>query len=206
MPAKGSKADRQNMPYKDSGLAYRGSAIAFRSSDLTIKPEVIDRYSQLLRCRDSNYLANDLNDYQVIERRLTVLFGVIEAFKSQAHVGFFFSVVNRYWLEYEVSVQDTNRRTKDLVEAVLLARGHSSDYVTSSVRPAKTHLGRLIDIWAKHRHDNQHISFFKTPTPTSEDNEALKRIQRNVEWRIEKDPLTVFSEKEMCKGKHPEHG
>lgn len=200
MASKRRKFDPNDLPYKDSGLAYKGSGRAFQSVDLVISPEILERYNYMLLRGDSSFVSSPSKDNILIERHLTVLFGVVQAFKSQCHFAWFWSIVNRYWLEMEVSDKDLNRDTKDLVQAVVLARGHNSLY-TTCVDPAKTPLGSLIDDWAQNCRDHRHIRLFNNPTPTPEEHDESKRLQRTVGARIERDPLRVFSHEDMFTGK-----
>ncbi|KAK8006575.1 hypothetical protein PG991_012872 [Apiospora marii] len=136
-----------------------------------------------------------MEDHEIIERHLVVLFGLIRAFKMGCHINWFWSTVSRLWLNLPISSQDQNQRIKDLVEDVVRARGHDGFYYnpTSSAPAAKTHLGKLIDDWAQHRGDNRHFFVAENPAPTAEENKDFKDIQDIVAAAIKKRPLGVFS-------------
>ncbi|KAK8134111.1 hypothetical protein PG984_006123 [Apiospora sp. TS-2023a] len=187
--------DDKELPFKDSGLADKNSAVVYQSSDLVLKQgEILDRYGDLI-LRSSPYLNTDMKNHEIIERHLVVLFGLIRAFKIVSHVAWFWSTVSRYWLNIRISSQDQNQRTKDLVEAVVRARGHDGFYYnpTSLAPAAKTHLGKLVDNWARHQGDKRHAFFADNPTLTTEQNKEFKEVQNIVALATKKRPLGVFA-------------
>lgn len=197
------KLDDKELPFKDSGLASKNSAVVYQSSDLVLeREEILDRYGDLI-LRNSSFLKPGMKDHEIIERNLVVLFGLIRAFKMECHINWFWSTVSRYWLDVPISSQDQNQRIKDLVEVVVRARGHDGFYYnpTSSAPAAKTHLGKLIDDWAKHRGDNRHFTVAENPAPTAEENDVFKGIQNKVTAAIKRRPLGVFAHNDTREGK-----
>ncbi|KAK7948405.1 uncharacterized protein PG986_009291 [Apiospora aurea] len=169
--------------------------LAFKSPDLILKQETVKWYESLILRRDSIFVTYSMNDDEIIERHLVVLFGLLRDFMPHTHLQNAWAAIIRQWLRVDEASKNSIKLAKGLVKNVLMAHEAALEAGSSQSlrRMAKTHLGSLVDDWAEYREVSSYTGLADNPKPTSQDLDKLKALEKAVSNAIKRVPRRVFA-------------
>ncbi|KAK8094358.1 hypothetical protein PG997_001043 [Apiospora hydei] len=125
----------------------RTLGLAYQSSDLVLKQKTVKWFEHFILRRDSIFVTDSMNDDEIIERHLIVLFGLPRDFMPHLHFQNAWAAIIRQRLRQWLRVNKANKGdiklAKILVKTVLKAREAGSSQSPRYV--AKTNLGSLVD-------------------------------------------------------------
>ncbi|KAK8039044.1 hypothetical protein PG993_007455 [Apiospora rasikravindrae] len=169
----------------------RTPVLAYQSSDLVINQKTVKWFEDLILRRNSIFVSDCMDDDNIIERHLIVLFSLLRDFISLIHFQNAWAAIIRQWLRVDKANKGDIKLAKILVKTVLKARERGSSQ--SSRRVTTTHLGRLVDDWAEHLEVSSHTALPDNPKPTSKDLVKLKVLEKAVNNAIKRAPRRVFA-------------